>query len=362
MSFLVFITVLSILIIVHEYGHFAMAKRLGVKVERFSIGFGPRLISRMYRGTEFTVSLIPLGGYVKMAGDERDHCKGHQDEFYARAPGHRFLIVLMGPVVNYVLAFVCFWIVFIIGYPAISPKVGSLLEGYPAEKAGLKTGDKILQVDAVKIDSWEDIQQYISTSKGDALQFTALRDGKEVRATIVPTIEKLENIFGQKEDVRLVGIRPAEEVLFLRYNPFVSLGKSWGRLWEITTTTYKALYRMATGAMSAKDSMTGPIGIFYILQKAAEMGFSYVLYIMGIISASLAIFNLLPFPVLDGGHLALSALEKLRGRPLPQRVDETINRIGISLIICLAVFVFYSDFVRFGWIDKLVNLWSKWRL
>ena len=359
MSLLIFFIVLSILIIVHEFGHFMTAKSLGVKVERFAIGFGPKLFSRVFQETEFAVCLIPLGGYVKMAGDERNNCQGNSEEFYAHPPGHRALIVLMGPVVNYLLAYVCLCLVFLIGYPTISPKVGALMENYPAKKAGLELGDRIARIDNTQIQSWEDIQRYVSASKSNQLDFVIFRGGKEIKKTIAPTVENLENIFGQKEKVRLIGIKPAEEVILLKYGLRVSVVKSFERLTEITATTYKALYRMATGAMSAKDSMTGPIGIFYLIQKAAEMGFSYLLYIMGIISASLAIFNLLPFPVLDGGHLFLAAMEKIRGRPLPQKIDEAINRVGLSLIICLAVFVFYSDFSRYGWIDKIVGIWHK---
>ena len=362
MSIIIFIIVLSVLIVVHELGHFIMAKSLGVKVERFAIGFGPKLVSHVFQGTEFAICLIPLGGYVKMAGDERVACKGNADEFYAHSPGHRSLIVLMGPIVNYVLAYVCFCIVFLIGYPTLPAKIGTLMEGFPAKVSGLEVGDKIVRIDEKEILSWEDMQQYISTSKQDKLNFVILRGGQEIKKTIAPRIENLENIFGQKENIRLVGIKPAEEVIFLKYGPLQSCVKSFERLKEITATTYKALYRMATGAMSAKDSMTGPIGIFYIIQKAAQMGFSYLLYVMGIISASLAIFNLLPLPVLDGGHLFLAGVEKIRGRPLSQKIDEAISRVGLSLIISLAVFVFYSDFVRYGWIDRVMGLWHKWGL
>ncbi len=359
MSLLIFLIVLSVLIVVHEAGHFIMARSLGVQVERFALGFGPTLFARRIKGTEFALCAIPLGGYVKMAGDERNSCKGEQGEFYSQSPGHRSLIVLMGPAVNYVLAYLCLCVVFMIGYPTVPAKIGTIMDGYPAKTAGLKVGDQILSIDSQSIQSWEDVQKFVAKSKAPALQFIVLRSGQQIEKTIVPTVEKLENIFGQKEDIRLVGIRPPEEVILLTFPFAQSIQKAWERLWDITTTTYKALYRMATGAMSAKDSMTGPIGIFFIIQKAAEMGFSYLLYVVGVISASLAIFNLLPLPVLDGGHLFLSGLEKLRGKPLSQKTDETIARVGLSLIICLAVFVFYSDFARYGWIDKIVGFWQK---
>lgn len=359
MPIFVFLIVLSILIIVHEWGHFSMAKSLGIKVERFAIGFGPKLFSKVYKNTEFALCLVPLGGYVKMAGDERSQCTGGADEFFSRPPGQRALVVLLGPVVNYILAFLCFWLVFSIGYPTLSPMIGKVLDGYPAQTAGLRPGDKIIDINDRGIQSWDEMQRIVSTSKEKELILLIKRDGKGFFIPIEPKVEQLENIFGQKEDVRLIGIQPEENIITLKYSIPQAAVKATERMVEITTVTYKAIYRMATGAMSAKDSVTGPIGIFYIIKEAASLGFSYVLYVMAIISVSLAIFNLLPFPILDGGHLFLLGVEKLRGKPLSERFDEVINRIGFSLIICLAIFVFYNDFVRYGWIDKIVTYWQK---
>ncbi|HOW34907.1 MAG TPA: RIP metalloprotease RseP [Candidatus Omnitrophota bacterium] len=359
MSILVFLAVLGILIVVHEFGHFIMAKRLGVRVERFAIGFGPKLFSLNYDNTEFAVCLIPLGGYVKMAGDERPNCKGLAEEFYSKPPGHRALIVLMGPVVNYVMAYVCFVIVFVTGYPTLSAKVGELLSGLPAQSAGLEVGDKIIRIGQTPINSWEEMQRSIMTSKDKVLTFTVVRNGMEIKKTIEPTVKRLENIFGQTEDIRVVGIKPKEEIVILKYGLSQSLVRAAQQLFDITATTYKALYRIMTGAMSPKDTMTGPIGIYYIIKQAATLGISYLLYIMGIISASLAIFNFLPLPILDGGHLFFLAIEKIRKKALSAKVDEAINRAGLTLILCLAVFIFYSDMVRFGWFDKIIGLWRN---
>ena len=355
MGALVFVIVLSVLVIVHEYGHLATAKALGVRVERFAFGFGPKLFSFMRKGTEYAVCLIPLGGYVKMAGDERAECKGAREEFFSKPIGHRALIVLSGPIVNYVFAFLCFCIVFMIGYPTLGANVGEVVKGYPAEEAGLQAGDKIISIDALSVDSWEGVQGYISQSK--KAQFTFLVERSNVSKTIVLNSlqENMENVFGQKIQTRVVGIKPKEDIILLKYGFFESVGKAGKKLVNITTTTYKALYLMITGAMSTKDGMTGPIGIFFIIKKAAELGFSYVLYIMAVISASLAIFNLLPLPVLDGGHLLFFGIEKLRGKPLSPKADEVIYKIGFSLIICLALFVFYSDFVRYGIFDKIMH-------
>ena len=359
MSVIIFLAVLSVLIIVHEAGHFATAKALGVKVDRFAVGFGPKLFSRVYKGTEFAACLFPLGGYVKMTGDERAECKGTPHEYYSHPPGHRALIVLFGPIVNYLMAFVCFFIVFLIGYPTLSPKIGEVVAGHPAQTVGLQTNDKIIRINAADIESWEQIQKSISTSKTDALDLTVVRNNQTLQIRVLPRIENIVNIFGQKESIRIIGIKPKEEIILLKYGVGKSLWNSFDRLVEITTMTYKALYRMATGAMSPKDSMTGPIGIFYIIQKAASMGISYLLYIVAIISASLAIFNLLPLPVLDGGHLFLLGVEKFRHRPLSPKTDEIINRTGLVFIIGLAVFIFYNDVERYGLIDKFVHFWQK---
>ncbi len=354
---LIFTAVLSVLIVVHEWGHFITAKKLGVTVERFALGFGPKIFSRKINGTEFMLCLIPLGGYVKMAGDERGNLKGSSDEFYSKPPGHRALIVLNGPVVNMILAYVCLVFVFILGYPDLSNKIGKILADYPGAQAGLRAEDKVIEINKQKMETWTDVQTAISTSQGEVLHFVLIRNGETMEIIVTPRVEERKNIFGQIKATPLVGIVPKEEVTVLTYPVQESFVRAGKKLWEITMLTYKSLYYMVTGSMSAKDSVTGPIGIFYIVKSAAEMGFSHLLYIVGIISASLAIFNLLPIIPLDGGHLLLFGIERVRGRVLSEKIDEAIARVGFSLIICLAVFVFYSDFARFGLIDKVLGWW-----
>ncbi len=355
---IIFLIVLSVLIVVHEWGHFITAKKLGVKVERFAIGFGPKLYSRIMDGTEFAVCAIPLGGYVKMAGDERLTYQGRKEEFFSKPPGHRALIVLNGPVVNFILAYVALVFVFVLGYPDLAPKIGEVLKDYPAVQAGLKQGDIIKKIDGMNVETWSDVQKLISDSKSPQLNFAITRDGQDLDKIITPRRESRKNIFGQTKEIPLVGIAPEEEVVVFRYPFHEAFGRAWGKLGEITFLTYKSIYFMITGSMSAKDSMTGPIGIYYIVTTAAAMGFSHLLYIVGIISASLAIFNLLPIIPLDGGHLFLLAIEKIRGKALPEKVDEAIARFGFSLIIMLALFVFYSDFARFGLFEKIIGWWK----
>lgn len=444
-SVIVFVAVLSVLIIVHEWGHFITAKRLGVDVQRFALGFGPTLFSKVYNGTAYMINAIPLGGYVKMAGDDRMDCKGAPGEFYSKSVGYRSLVVLNGPIVNFVLAYISFVFVFMLGYPGhsttitelvdggpaqiaglkagdkivalnsrdiygwlslekklegdnpgamevtvlregervtktVMPEIankpnllgrsrlvrdlgidnlpnviGGLIEGYPAEDAGLLGGDRVLEVDNQQVKSWTDIQEAVADSTGKQIVLKLVRDGEILVKAITPKIDVDIDENGQETERRKIGIGPQQELDLYRFGFFPSMIYAGEELVYITQLTYESLYRMITGAISARESVTGPVGIFYIVKGAAEEGLSHLLFILGVISASLAIFNLLPLIPLDGGHLFLFAIEKVRGKALPPKIDEYVARFGFGLIIMLALFVFYSDFARFGWIDHIIG-------
>jgi len=364
MSLIIFILILSILILVHEWGHFITAKKCGVKVEEFSIGFGPKLATWKRDGTEYCLSLLPLGGFVKMAGDEREKCSGGSDEYFAKSAGQRALIILMGPGVNLILAYACFWVVFMVGYvdmdlstKNIAPLIGKVLNGSPARQAGLKLGDRILGVNGKAIEHWQQLQDLVSNSTGNSLKLTIERQSHEISISITPEETDQQDIFGRVHRTRLIGVGPipinnAKDIVVTRYGFFESFGKAGEELWNITVKTCVALYEMAIGARSPKEAM-GIIGMFFVIKFALTIGFSFVLHMVGIISASLAIFNLLPVIPLDGGHLFLIGLEKLRGKTLSMKTDQFIAKAGFTLIIMLALFVFYSDFERIGLIDKI---------
>jgi regulator of sigma E protease len=455
----VFVIVLSILIIVHEWGHFITAKRLGIEVQRFALGFGPAIYSRMYNGTLYMINAIPLGGYVKMAGDERAEYQGRPGEFLSKPVGHRALVVLNGPVVNFILTYFSFVIVFMIGYPGhsttitkiieggpaevaglrigdkvigvdsrkingllnlearmagdqakptevtvirdgkvivrsvhpeiinkpnligrsrkvrnlgidtfpanenLSNVIGGLESGYPAKKGGLEIGDRIVEIDSKKITDWRSLQNAVEQSTSEQIQIRLVRKEKEFVKSITPKIVIIQNEFGQDMAVRRIGVSPQQDIeldLF-RFGFIDSLVFAGEELCFITVLTYEALYRLVIGAAKAEESMAGPIGIFYIVKGAAESGISHLLFVLGVISASLAIFNLLPVIPLDGGHLFLLGIEKIRRKALPPKVDEYIARVGFSLIILLALFIFYVDFVRWGWFDYIGNLFGQIR-
>ena len=369
MSLIIFIFILSILILVHEWGHFITAKKCGVKIEQFALGFGPKLFGWVHDGTEFCLCAIPLGGFVKMAGDERDKCLGGSDEYFSKPAGQRTLIILMGPVVNLILAYACFWVVFMVGYvdmdlstKNIAPLIGKVLDGSPAQQAGLKSGDRILGVNGKAIEHWQQLQDSVSNSTVDRLILSIQRDKNKISIAVVPQEQDQQDLFGRLHKTRLIGVGPvpinnAKDLVITRYGFFESFGKAGEELWNITVKTYVALYEMAIGERSPKEAM-GIIGMFFVIKFALTVGFSFVLHMVGIISASLGIFNLLPVIPLDGGHLFLIGLEKLRGKALSMKTDQFIAKAGFTLIIMLALFVFYSDFERVGWIDKMVKLFK----
>jgi regulator of sigma E protease len=359
-SLLAFIFVLSILILVHEFGHFFAAKRLGVRIERFSLGFGPVIFMLKRHQTEYCLSFIPLGGYVKMAGDNpAEGFRGESWEYLSQPIKKRMAIVLAGPALNYLLAFLVFWLVFSTGYPAITTKVGDLVKDYPGQNAGIQKEDRILKVDGQDVRTWEEMTQIIHKTQKDTLDLLLKREEKIVVLTLKPRREKVTNIFGQEEEIALIGIRPSEEMIKVRY----PVSKSWSlaakKLWSLTSLTFTALGRIVTGKMALRESVSGPLGIFFITKFAAEVGLASLFNLLAVLSASLAIFNILPIPVLDGGHILFLFIEKVRGKAATIKMQERITQVGIAFLVVLMIFVFYNDLIRFQIIEKIVRLWRK---
>lgn len=366
-SLIVFIFILSILILVHEWGHYIAAVKCGVKVEQFALGFGPKLYSVQKGDTEFCLCAIPLGGYVKMAGDERDKTQGHAQEFLSKTVGQRTWIVLMGPLVNLVLAYVCFYGVFVIGFvdteamsKNIKSEIGQILSDSPASQAGLKVGDVVVAINGQPVQFWYQLQEQIAASKDNNITLKVLREGQEQIIEVKTKIDTQKDIFGRNKEIRRIGVgakqvNDPQELIIKRYDPITSLGKAASELWDITCKTYKALYEMCIGVRSPKEAM-GLVGMFFVIKFALSVGFSFLLHIVGVISASLAIFNLLPILPLDGGHILLLAIEKWRGKKLSSQYDVWMGRVGLTMILLLAVFVFYADVERVGWIDKIMHL------
>lgn len=360
LSLISFIVVLSILVVVHEFGHFIVAKRMGVRVEKFSIGFGPEIIGITKSGTRYSISAIPLGGYVKLAGEtSAEEVKGEKGEYISRSAGERARIILAGPLLNYILAFLIFSFVFMIGSPTLTAKIGKVMPAYPAESAGLKAGDTILSINDKNIDYWEDVTKIVHTSKGAEMKILIERANEYMTLFVTPKSQDMKTIFGSRKNISIIGIVPSEEVVYVKYGFLKSIYMGAEKLWMLTYITCRALWASITGAIPIKESMTGPIGIFYITGQAAKLGLVYLLQLMGVLSASLAIFNLLPVPVLDGGHVLFLMIEKMRGKPVSAKMQENITQVGMSLLILLMLVVFYNDFMRFGIFEKIAHLWKR---
>ncbi|MGA2774530.1 MAG: RIP metalloprotease RseP [Candidatus Omnitrophota bacterium] len=346
-TLLIFIIILSVLIIAHEFGHFYAAKRVGVRVEKFSLGFGPQLFRKKKGDTEYSISAIPLGGFVKLAGDNLEEYKGKQDEYFYKTPGERCQIIFAGPFLNYVLGFLVFWLIFVSGYPTLTAKVGSVLDGYGAKEAGIEAGDKIMSVDGVNVDYWEDVQRQVANRQAADKVKLIIKRNEQVMSLEVKIKEKeVSDQLGSKRSIGLIGITPYDEIVRVRHGLFSSLILSTKQVWNITLSTYKGLWFLITGKISVRDSVTGPLGIFLITSKAANMGLVALLHLVAVLNISLGLFNLLPLPVLDGGHIILLGIEKIRKRALSLKAEEIITKIGLSLIITLVVFVTYNDILR----------------
>ena len=358
-SWLAFLATLSLIILVHECGHFVMARWIGVKVERFSFGFGPRLIRRVSRGTEYVLSLLPFGGYVKLAGEVEESTRPAKPwEYRARSVVERCCIVLAGPLINYALGFLLFLIVFLVGAPVLSTgtRIGEVIKDYPAAQAGLREGDRVLAVSGKPVESWEEMTRAIQAQTA-SVSLLVEREGKQFQQVLQPKVLERTNTFGVKVHIGIVGIQPSTE--FRRYPPVQAFWEAGTQVCFLTTMTLRSLWQIAIGGLSIRESLTGPIGIFQITSAVAERGLVPLLHLIAVLSTSIGLFNLLPIPVLDGGHLAFLGVEKLRGRPVSLRVQEAMTRVGLGLLLLLLAVVTYNDFVRLEVGSRLWSLFGK---
>ncbi len=446
MSIITAIILLGVLIFVHELGHFIFAKLMGVKVLKFSIGFGPRLISKQVGETEYKISAIPLGGYVKMFGEESGeelHLTGDKGgepgeedmsrAFSSQPVWKRFAIVLAGPVFNVVFAVLVFTAIYVSGVPDfkpilgaidadtpagraglalgdrvveingrkidywsdiaearrnvadepmrivvdregrtveftlvpeketfddvlgdereiwatgmvpfLPPRIGKVLEGTPAEKSGVREGDIIVEIDGVRIRTWEEMTKLIHESPGTPLDIKFERDGEVFERTITPEKKSVQVSLGEKRDIGLIGISPKTDYIYKGY-PVVTAAR-----YAVNETFFysKLIFRFIGKLFQEADNMKevgGPIRIVGLAHDAASEGFLRLLRFMAAISINLGIINLFPIPILDGGHLLFLSLEGIRRKPLSERAVMTAQRIGLALLLMLILVVTYND-------------------
>ena len=358
-SWLAFLVTLSLIILVHEWGHFIMARLIGVKVERFSFGFGPLLLRWTRSGTEYVLSLLPFGGYVKLAGEveEGRSAPAKPWEYRGRSIAERGSIVLAGPLINYAVGFMLFFIVFMVGAPVYTTRIGHVLKDYPGAQAGLREGDRILAVNGKPVDAWEEMTRSIQ-AQIDSVTLTVEREGKRFPQVIHPKVLERTNLFGTTTRLGMVGITPSDEVRTQRYSPAQAFTRAGTQVWFLTRVTLISLWGIVTGGISLKESFTGPIGIFYITSSVAQQGIVPLLQLIAVLSTSIGLFNFLPIPVLDGGHLAFLAVEKFRGRAVSLRTQEAMTRVGLGLLLFLLAVVTYNDLLRFNIGGRLMGLFQ----
>jgi regulator of sigma E protease len=353
LSFLIFILILSILIIAHEFGHFLVAKKSGVKVEKFSIGFGPPLLKIKGKETEFLIGLVPLGGYVKLAGDNISEYQGYPFEFLSKPIRIRAKIVFSGPLFNYLMAFALFWLVALLGFPYLDTVVGKVLDDFPAKKIGLEEGDRILEVNGKKVNYWQEMSKEIRKSK-DKVYLKVKRDNRLIYFTVPLEKKKIEDEFGKKKEIPMIGIAASSKIKIVKYNFLEGFFKGIQSIFFITFIILKGIFFIIFGILPFKEAVTGPLGIYYVTSEATKIGITAILHLMAVLNVSLTIVNLLPLPLLDGGHLFVFLIEKIRKKRWSQKAEEWWMRLGFLIVSFLILFVFYNDIVKFG-----SKIWKK---
>ena len=354
-----FVVALGALVAFHEFGHFWVARRAGVKVLKFSIGFGPKLVGRQIGETEYLVSAIPLGGYVKMLGEDSGEEISEQDKqrSFSHAPLYkRFAIVAAGPVFNLLLAYLIFtvWLatgapLFVPSFADLAPTVENVVVGSPAEAAGVKNGDKIVQIGDKHITTWNEMTEIVKRSPGKPLPVVVEREGGTEHLTIIPGSRKETQADGTEIDVGQIGITKSNKALLDSKHPLLAPWDGLRATWGWTKLTILGIVKMITREVSA-DNIGGPLTIAKISGDAATQGFSNYIFLIAILSINLGVLNLLPVPVLDGGHLAFFTLEAVMRRPVSIRSREVAQQIGIFLLICLMLYAFKND---------ILNVWPK---
>lgn len=339
---------LGVLIVFHEFGHFLVAKLSGVGVLTFSVGFGPKLWVKKKGETEYALSAFPLGGYVKMVGEDPDDEVKAVDlerSFSHKSLVKRMAIVGAGPGFNLLLAVFLLMLVFLFyGVPVLSNLVGGIEKGSPAERAGIQKGDRIIALDGKKISEWEDLSGGIKQSRGNPLTVRVLRDGHELTVTVQPTKKEGRNIFGELKEDWMIGI--GSQVSIEKGDPSLAVGRAFVQTYDYAKLTLLGLVKMIKGEVSPRN-LGGPILIAQMAGQQAQEGLGSFLAFLAVLSINLGVLNLLPVPVLDGGHLLFFVVEAVIGRPVSIRYREKAQQVGIFLLMLLMVYAFYNDIARF---------------
>jgi regulator of sigma E protease len=347
MGFITFLIVLSVLVFVHELGHFLVARWLGVKVYVFSIGFGKRLITKHWKGTDWSFSLIPLGGYVKMKGQEDLNpslSNNDPDSYNSLSPMQRIYILLAGPAANFLLAFVLYIFIGLLGNNHLSPTIGKVIENSPAQIAGLKANDEIIRINDSEIKTWDDLSGIIKNSDS-ALKFYVKRDNKLKAFTIIPKVRDSQNMFREKIKKRMIGIAPAPKFVKIYYSPIESITFALDKTYEASKMIFLGVQKLIQGIIPSSE-IGGVISIGTIISDASQSSFIALLTISALISVNLGVLNLLPIPALDGGHIMFNLYEMITRRKPSEKVLINLTIGGWVILFGLMGLGLYNDINR----------------
>ena len=355
-----FLFVLTVVVFVHEMGHYLIGRWCGIGVKAFSIGFGPELFG-FYdrRGTRWKLCAIPLGGYVKFVGDMNATSSQPSTEeleslteaeravaFHTQPIWKRAATVVAGPLFNFLLTIAVFAVLFsLYGRPVLEPTVAEVTAGSPAQKAGIQPGDRFVKVDGSKVETFADVQRLVSGRAGDAITFTMLRDGKEIDVTATPEPMEQQDALGNKVKVAVIGVVNNAELgqpRLISYTPAGAVVAAVEETGHVIQRTGQFLQRFALGRED-KCQLGGPIKIAKMSGQAAKLGFEWLVQLVAFLSVGIGFLNLLPIPPLDGGHLLFYGVEAVIRRPVSERMMEMAYRTGLFLVLGFMGFVFWND-------------------
>ena len=362
-----FLIVLTVLVFVHELGHYLVARWNKVRIEVFSIGFGPEIFGWNDRtGTRWKFSIIPLGGYVKMFGDADPASMPASDlpamtaeeravSFHHKRLPQRAAVVSAGPIANFIFAIVALAALFATaGQPFTPAQVGAVQAGSAAEAGGVQAGDTFLAIDGERIERFEDVQRLVRLNAGKPMDLLLKRGDKELTLAVTPKVTTFTDRFGNTHQLGLLGIEHSG-VEYVRRDPLTALWRAGTETLNITSGTLVAVGQMIVGARAA-DDIGGPLRIAQMSGEVAQGGVVALLWFMAVLSINLGLINLFPIPVLDGGHLLFYAAEAIRGKPLGHRAQEYGFRLGLALVLTLMVFATWNDLVHLRVVEFLKSL------